>query len=256
MRLIGLRCGGLLVDIGSFYGSSPSGSRDEVPVMCFVVDTGDGVLVFDTGMHEACCDERALARYGRMLESFEPVCPREALIDARLRQAGFAIDEIRWVTNSHLHFDHAGSNACFGSATHLVRARELAFARTRMQKPFGFIAAEIEWLTSVSDTWDYDETFVVADGVVLADASGHTPGHQTLSIDFPDGRRFVCIGDAAYSLEAVDTLTPTGFVSDRPRSVATLQALRDARDGGSVLLSAHDRDQWHGVTDLVLIHEG
>ena len=50
-------------------------------------------------------------------------CPRHALVDERLRQAGHAVDEVRWVVNSHLHFDHAGRNAAFPAATQYVRAR-------------------------------------------------------------------------------------------------------------------------------------
>ena len=31
--------------------ASLGGVMGDVPVMCFAVDTGDGVLVFDTGIH-------------------------------------------------------------------------------------------------------------------------------------------------------------------------------------------------------------
>ena len=112
--------------------------------MCFAVDTGDGVLVFDTGLHESCCGDGAAAamHYGALLDGFEPLCPREALIDERLRQAGIAVDDVRWVTNSHLHFDHAGRNEIFRGATQLVRARELTYASARTHKPTFFVAAE------------------------------------------------------------------------------------------------------------------
>ena len=89
--------------------------------MCFAVDTDDGVLVFDTGMHEACCGPDPAAHFGAMLTLFEIRCPRHALVDERLRQAGYTVDEVRWVVNSHLHFDHAGRNAAFPAATQYVR---------------------------------------------------------------------------------------------------------------------------------------
>jgi N-acyl homoserine lactone hydrolase len=255
MRLIGLRCGGLRTDLGSLMSGSPSGVRREIPIMCFVVDTGDGVLVFDTGMHESCCGGGAADRYGRLLDSFEPVCARSAMIDARLEQAGFALDDVRWVTNSHLHFDHAGGNASFPAATHLVRRREIEHARARLLKPAGFVAADIEWLTAAAGaSWDYEGRHDIAGGVSLIDAAGHTPGHQALDVTFTDGRRFVCFGDAAYTLEAVTNITPTGYSADRERAVATLRQLRDAQAGGAVLLSAHDIEQWRDVDDLVLVH--
>ena len=93
--------------------------------MCFAVDTGDGVLVFDTGLHEACCGPDPVAHFGAMLNLFEIRCPRHALVDERLRQAGYSADEVRWVVNSHLHFDHAGRNAAFPLAT-AIRTRPRA----------------------------------------------------------------------------------------------------------------------------------
>jgi glyoxylase-like metal-dependent hydrolase (beta-lactamase superfamily II) len=229
-----------------------------MPIMCFVVDTGDGVLVFDTGLHESCCGTGADAtdRYGRLLDSFEPVCLRTAMIDARLQQAGFAVDDVRWVTNSHLHFDHSGSNAMFPAATQLVRRREIDYARARLLKPSGFVAADIEWLDATSGSpWDYDERHEIVPGLSLVDASGHTPGHQALEVEFTDGRRFVCFGDAAYTLEAVADVTPTGYSANADWAIATLHRLRDAQANGAVLLSGHDVEQWQDVADLVLVHD-
>jgi glyoxylase-like metal-dependent hydrolase (beta-lactamase superfamily II) len=159
------------------------------------------------------------------------------------------------VTNSHLHFDHAGSNAVFPAATQLVRRRELEHARARLLKPGGFVAADIESLTDAADaSWDYDDRHQIVPGVSLVDAAGHTPGHQALDVTFADGQRFVCFGDAAYTLEAVANVMPTGYSADRERAVATLHQLRDAHANGAVLLSAHDIEQWQQVDDLVLIH--
>ena len=47
----------------------------EVPVMCFAVDTGDGVLVFDTGVHEACCGPDPVAHFGAMLNALRDPLP-------------------------------------------------------------------------------------------------------------------------------------------------------------------------------------
>ncbi|MBV9660909.1 MAG: N-acyl homoserine lactonase family protein [Acidimicrobiales bacterium] len=256
MRLLGLRCGGLATDMGLLLEGRPSGVQDVIPVMCFAVDTGNGVLVFDTGLHESCCGNGAADHYGVLIQTFDPVCGRQALIDERLRQAGIGLDEVRWVTNSHLHFDHTGRNGVFAGATHLVRSCELAFARSRLTKPFGFIKDEIDTAESflAGDGWDYDERHEVASGVVLIDTAGHTPGHQALEVTFRDGQRFICIGDAAYTLEAVDQKRLTGRPADRDRAVATLEALREASRAGAKLLTAHDIDQWRTTEDVTLLH--
>ena len=51
MKLLALRCGDLYTDVSGLLVGQPTGVMGEVPVMCFLVDTGDGVLVFDTGLH-------------------------------------------------------------------------------------------------------------------------------------------------------------------------------------------------------------
>jgi glyoxylase-like metal-dependent hydrolase (beta-lactamase superfamily II) len=164
MKLWALHCGDLHTDVSGLVSGEPRGEMGgvmgDVPVMCFAVDTGDGVAVFDTGVHEACCGPDPAAHFGAMLAMFEIRCPREALVDERLRQAGHGVDDVRWVVNSHLHFDHAGRNAAFPAATQYVRARELEWAQTRVHKPSGVLAGDLSQVSA--DPWDYDDVFDVA----------------------------------------------------------------------------------------------
>ena len=254
MKLLALHCGDLVTDIGGLLTGTSNGVIGAVPVMTFAVDTGDGVLVFDTGIHEACCGPNPSAHFGSLLQFFEIRCPREALVDERLQQAGYSPDDIRWVTNSHLHFDHAGRNDAWPGSTQLVRASEFNYASARVSRPSGFLAGDLAGLTS--SEWDYDDTFdILGDGsLTLISTPGHTPAHQALLVTFADNTRFALTGDASYTLEGIHNVAPTGRVWNRDSAVASLDRLRRVSLDGVTLLTAHDLSQWSGVADITEVH--
>jgi len=92
---------------------------------------------------------------------------------------------------------------------------------------------------------------LASSAVMVLAAPGHTPGHQALLVSFDDGARFACVGDAAYTLQAVIEHRPTGRPTDEYRAVISLQRLTDL---DAQLLTAHDIDQWRDVSDASLIH--
>ncbi len=79
MRLLALRCGDLRTDAGLLLDGRPSGTMFDVPVMTHAIDTGDGVLVWDTGMHERCFADLGGYLGPLMAQAFEPIGGAESL---------------------------------------------------------------------------------------------------------------------------------------------------------------------------------
>ena len=106
-----------------------------------------------------------------------------------------------------------------------------------------------------------DDEASVAEGaaVVIDVAANDRPGpanegDQSLQVTFPDGRRYVLVGDAAYSRDAVESGEPQGFPWDRELARDALARLRALEGEGATLLLAHDAAQWRDVRDVADVH--
>ena len=67
---------------------------------------------------------------------------------------------------------------------------------------------------------------------------------------FGDGRRYVLVGDAAYTRDAIDAGQPQGRPWNVELATAALARLKALEESGATLLLAHDREQWSDVSDV------
>ena len=92
----------------------------------------------------------------------------------------------------------------------------------------------------------------VAPGVVVIPVPGHTPGSQLVYIRLQDGSETLLIGDVAWSLAAIETLTTRPVLTqymvfdpdeDRTSVKAQLRALYDLMQSNPeiAVIPAHDR---------------
>jgi len=117
----GLRChtleGGLQrLDGGAMFGVVPRtlwktrvepDDRNRIPLAmrCVLVEHDDGLVLIDTALGNKE-DAKFLDIYGVENQGLEGATQLE---DA-LASAGFLPRDVKWVINTHLHFDHAGGN--------------------------------------------------------------------------------------------------------------------------------------------------
>jgi N-acyl homoserine lactone hydrolase len=110
------------VDFGYFVrpGSETDTRMPRVePCLGYVVRHPHGTLLLDTGMGSAP-DVDAHYR------------PRRVPLPAALVHAGTTLDDVDYLTNCHLHFDHCGGNPLLDGRPVFVQATELHAATTTL----------------------------------------------------------------------------------------------------------------------------
>ena len=218
------------VDFGYFVrpGAETATGSDRVePCLGYLVEHPAGTLLLDTGM----------GSHPEVDAHYRP--SRHELVSA-LAEVGVHLDQVNYVTNCHLHFDHCGGNPLLADRPIFVQATELSTART----------TEDYTLPELVENGRYellDGEAEILPGVSVVPTPGHTAGHQSLIVRRRDGIVIVagqCHDTAtAYSTDVLSLRAgrhaPTRSVPPAPDWVGLLHAL----DPKAVFF-AHDHAVW------------
>ncbi len=205
-----LRChtleGGLQrLDGGAMFGVVPyplwsrrvePDGRRRIPLAmrCLLVEHADGPVLIDTGLGNKE-DAKFLDIYGIENSGLEGATQLE---DA-LATAGILPKDVRWVINTHLHFDHAGGNttmdpdleddrrrhvrATFPNATYVVQKGELEFARnTNERTRASYLPPNFEPIAAASRWRLLEGDGEVLPGISVRVTPGHVPWHQIVLV--------------------------------------------------------------------------
>jgi N-acyl homoserine lactone hydrolase len=133
------------------------------------VEHSDGLLLVDTGM-------------GSHPEVDAHYRPRRVGLEAALGLVGARVDEIRFVVNCHLHFDHCGGNPLLAGRPVFAQRVELEGARSvadyTLPELIDHDGARYEVLDGEAE---------ILPGVRILATPGHTPGHQSVVVERADG---------------------------------------------------------------------
>jgi glyoxylase-like metal-dependent hydrolase (beta-lactamase superfamily II) len=185
-------------------------SRWRIPCTSYLLRSGDGTVLVDTGVGPA-----GLWGWDAKFE--------EGLLPA-LAAAGAAPEDVDVVFLTHLHIDHVGWNTdrdggiVFPNARYVAHRDGIAFAgnsgRPHIERTI--LSVEFE---------EIDGEVVVAEGVTAFPLPGHFPGHMGFRID-SEGERAVLIADAAVNPMLLDQ-PDRRYVSDSDAAgcTATRRAL-------------------------------
>ncbi len=236
-----LCCGRLSFDRNVFFPDAPAGTQTTVPVPGWLIVHPKGRLLFDTGI---ACDAASdpQGKLGKRIAStFRLVgATNENPVD-QLALLGLKPDDITYVVNSHLHFDHCGCNSLFPKATFLVQRAEMQAA----QAPDSRYDARL-WNHPLNYQLVDGELDVFDDGsVLLIPTPGHTVGHQSLAVRVARDSRFVLTADACYSREHMERELLPNVVFDGPLMLDSMRRLRAlGEQSGTTVLYGHDPAQF------------
>lgn len=168
-----------------------------IPIMTFLIEHPDGLVLYDTGWSKL---ERSPRSW--------PISDNEMVL-SRLDQIGVQPQDIRYVICSHLHVDHAGGLENFTESEILVSDAELTnvaklYFLNQLTHPFikadvdAWIRAGLRWRLVAND----EDIVEFLDGIhLLSFGSGHSFGMLGLLLELPKTGNVILTSDAIYCKE-------------------------------------------------------
>jgi len=197
VRVRTVDAGRLKLDGGAMFGvvpkplwtrQIPADDRNRIPLAmrCLLVETGDEVVLVDTGLGNKE-DDKFREIYGIRNAGLP------TRLEDSLKEAGVEPEDVDLVICTHLHFDHAGGTTMrcddgairpsFSRARHLVRRGEWEFAHEANERVrASYLPASFSPLAEAGVLEFVDEDVEAVPGITVVRTPGHTPYHQSVIV--------------------------------------------------------------------------
>jgi len=165
----------------------PADERNRIPLAlrCLLVEHDDGLVLIDTGL-----GNKEDAKFRNIYGVANAGTHGPTQLEDALFELGHRPDDVRWVINTHLHFDHAGGNTwrdpggavalSFPQARYVVQQQELEFARhVNERTAASYLAGNFE---RVPFTLVRGEAEPLP-GIRCLPTPGHVPYHQSILLE-------------------------------------------------------------------------
>ena len=193
----------------------------------YLIDTGDEVILLDTGFTDAVPeevpDEKAMGFTGYAISDYMTA----------FKTMGYQPDQVTKILLTHRHSDHSGSIGLFPNAKVYVNADELGAEELQ----------GVDNLVPVKFTdgpyYNFPESQKIMDGVYMVRAKGHTVGNSVVIIE-KDGLFYMFHADITYVDEALYENKVSVVFDDLSESRVTLDRVREfVRSHPTVYMGTH-----------------
>ena len=273
-----LRChtleGGLQrLDGGAMFGVVPKplwerdirpDERNRIPLAmrCLLVEHPDGLVLIDSAVGTKD-DQKFRDIYGIENAARDAAShtersegPSSQLLDA-LHDAGYQPSDVKYVINTHLHFDHAGGNTyrdparvgedegalrpTFPNATYVVQRGDLEFARkTNERTRASYLAPNFEPIADAGKFKLLNGDAEVLPGIFARVTPGHVPWHQAVIVE-DGGEKAAFVADLIPTAAHLRLPWIMGYDVEPLRSLESKrQLLREAAEEGWRIVFEHD----------------
>lgn len=217
------------------------GMRAHIPVTGYLIKLPDDRLALvDTGMNRLHVDDPDLTWRGTpAVDALKPVMRPEDSLLYRLSQLDIGPQDIDYVINTHLHFDHAGNNDLLSDATFFVQREQYELAKDNPSYPNQY------WNLPALSYELVDGEQTLFDDVSVIPTPGHTKGHQSVLLRLPETGALIICGDAVYCQENYDHDTWTSQADPETARESALKLKARADQEKAMMFYGHDREQAH-----------
>ena len=166
----------------------PADARNRIPLQmrCLLIEHGDGLVLIDTGAGNKD-DAKFKDIYGLENEG------TPTALEDGIREAGHDPADVKWVINTHLHFDHAGGDTVrrpdgsiapsFPGATYVVQKGELEFAATPNERiRASYLAPNFQPVAEAGLFLLIVDDVQILPGIRSLRTPGHVPWHQSILV--------------------------------------------------------------------------
>ncbi len=248
VEVFAMTCGWITMDLNSIIRGNEG--KLKIPVPGYLLKHPKGLVLFDTGLHKSMQTD-AKGRLGVMAPLFDIDFEENEDIAARLAALDVDVNDIDYIVNSHLHFDHCGGNDAIPNSPVVVQRLELeAASNPDIARQVGFF----------NQDWDHGHDFILADGeydifgdgsIVCVPTPGHTPGHHSLKVKTEQGE-VVLAGDACYLRKSLEDSHLPSLVFSEEQMLKSFETLRMLEKRGAKIYYGHDPEFWQTVPQAPL----